>query len=189
MTATRRPSRRREPERGAARRLGARALLLAVACGVLAGCGIYSTRPGALPAHIKTIAVPTFENRTVTVGLDESITDAVTRRFLTDNNLKVVALDEADAVLYGAVVDYRNTVFGFTAGEVATEYRVSITVAARLVDRVKNREIWRDEGLVKTHNYYVVSVPGQVAQDEISGREEAITKIADEILTRTVENW
>jgi hypothetical protein len=153
------------------------------------GCGVYSTRPGALPTHIKTIAVPTFENRTVTVGLDEILTDAVTRRFLSDNNLKVVAMDEADAVLYGAVVDYRNTVFGFTAGEVATEYRVSITVAARLLDKVKNREIWRDEALVKTHNYYVVSVPGQEAQDEISGREEAISKIADEILTRTVENW
>src|SRR5262245_58789153 len=133
MTARRSPSRQRVRSR-------ALAVFAAGAVLCLTGCGVYSTHPGSLPSHIRTIAISSFENRTVTVGLDEILSDAVTRRFLADNNLKLVGLDEADAVLYGAVVDYRNTVFGFTAGEVATEYRVSITVAARLVDRVKNRE-------------------------------------------------
>jgi Lipopolysaccharide-assembly len=125
----------------------------------------------------------------VQVGLDQEITEAVITRFVADNHLRVVAESEANALLTGVVTDYKNTVFGFTGREQAQEYRVTISVAVRLMDKVKNRELWRDENMVKTQNYYVISMPGQTAQDEVSGRQEAIRKIADEILTRTIENW
>jgi outer membrane lipopolysaccharide assembly protein LptE/RlpB len=164
--------------------LAAAALLLAAG-----GCGVYSTRPGLLPSHIQRIAIPTFENRTVEAGLDQEVTQAVVTRFVEDNHLKVVGEEEADALLSGAVMGYKNVVFGFTGQVQAQEYRVSVTVAVKLLDKVKNREIWRDDALVRAHNYYVVDVPGQPAQDERSGRVLAIRKLADEILTRTVENW
>jgi hypothetical protein len=54
---------------------------------------------------------------------------------------------------------------------------------------VKNREIWADENLVRTANYYVQDVPGQSARTELDGRKEAITKLADEIITRSVQGW
>lgn len=167
-----------------------RAAVLLLFCALsLSSCGLYSTNPGSLPGHIKTLAVPAFENKTTQVGLDEEITQAVISRFVDDNHLKIVAESDANAVLTGSVVDYKNTVFGFTGREQAQEYRVQITVAVRLMDRVKNRELWRDDDMVKTQNYYVISVPGQEPQDEVSGRKEAVRKIADEILSRTIENW
>jgi hypothetical protein len=154
-----------------------------------AGCGIYSTTPGNLPGHIKTVAIPTFENLTTEVGLDQEVSQAVMDRFVADNNLRVVDEGDADAVITGAVIAYKNAIFGFTANVEAEEYRVTITVSTKLFDRVKNREIWRDENLTRTSNYYVKAVPGQVAQDELTGRTQAIEKIADEILSRTVDVW
>jgi hypothetical protein len=164
-------------------------LFLGFSALALPSCGIYSTSPGTLPGHIKTLAIPAFENKTTQVGLEEEITQAVITRFVDDNHLKIVAESDANAVLSGAVVDYRNTVFGFTGREQAQEYRVQITVAVRLMDKVKNRELWRDDSMIKTQNYYVISVPGQEPQDEVSGRKQAVQKIADEILSRTIENW
>jgi outer membrane lipopolysaccharide assembly protein LptE/RlpB len=177
--------------RGVPRPAGRPALLLAVAALALlaAGCGVYSTKPGLLPSHIKRIAIPTFENRTTEAGLDQEVTEAIVTRFVADNHLKVVSERQADAVLSGAVTDYRNVVFGFTGQVQAQEYRVSLTLAVRLLDKVKNREIWRDDALMRNHNYYVVPVPGQPAEDERTGRQEAIQKLADEILSRTIENW
>ena len=55
-------------------------------------------------------------------------------------------------------------------------------------DQVKNREIWSDE-IIKTANYYVQPVPGQDAKTELDGRKEAIQKLADEILSRSIESW
>jgi len=176
-------SSRRERSRAAAW------LALVLLAFVLPSCGLYSTSPGTLPGHIKTLAIPAFDNKTTQVGLDEEITQAVIQRFVDDNHLKIVAESDANAVLTGSVVDYKNTVFGFTGREQAQEYRVTITIAVRLMDKVKNRELWRDDDMIKTQNYYVISVPGQEPQDEVSGRKEAIRKIADEILSRTIENW
>ena len=153
-----------------------------------ASCG-YTTSPALLPTHLKTIAIPVFENQTTEYTLEQDVTNAVIARFVTDNHLRVVDERSANAVLRGKVVLYRNTVFGFSTGTSAEEYCVTVGVAVTLKDQVKNRELWSDENLVKTANYFVVDVPGQRARTEIDGRKEAIEKIADEIISRTVEGW
>ena len=130
-----------------------------------------------------------FENGTTESSIEQEITDAVIQRFVTDNKLKVVDERSADCVLRGKVTVYRNNVFGFSEQTKAQEYRVTIGVDVTFKDLIKNREIWHDDALVKTSNYYVTSVPGQTPETELDGRKAAVQKIADEILTRTVEGW
>lgn len=151
------------------------------------GCG-YTTSPALLPQHLKTVAVPVFENGTTEYTLEQEITDAVVQRFVRDNHLKVVDERSANSVVKGRITQYKNSVFGFSDAAQAQEYRVTITVAVTFKDLVKNRELWTDE-LVKTANYYVQDVPGQSAKTELDGRKEAIAKIADEVLSRSVEGW
>jgi hypothetical protein len=87
------------------------------------------------------------------------------------------------------VTQYRNAVYGFSGSSTsANAYRVTIGVQVTFKDLVKNREVWSDE-IVKSTIYYVQDVPGQTAKTELDGRKEAITKLADEILSRSVEGW
>ncbi len=166
-----------------------RALALAGAVAFLAGSCAYTTSTALLPSHLKTVAVPVFENATSEYTLQQEITDAVLARFVQDNHLRVVDERSADCVLRGKVLAYKNAVFGFSTQNRSQEYRVTITVSILFKDQVKNRELWRDDAMVKTANYYVQDVPGQTAKTELDGRKEAITKIADEILARSVEGW
>lgn len=153
------------------------------------GCA-YSTSAGLLPSHLKTVAIPVFENDTSEYNLEQEITDEVIRKFVEDNHLKVVDERSANAVIQGKVTSYRNAVFGISTNQsLAQEYRVTIGVAVSFRDKVKNREVWSEPNLIRTANYYVQDVPGQTAKTELDGRKEAITKIADEILSRTVESW
>ena len=92
----------------AERRRAGRAVGLVLAALVLAGCG-YSTR-GNLPDHIKTVAVPIFKNRTLEAGVDTAITSGVVNAFSSGGRVKVVPLDEADAILQGEVVAYQGAV-------------------------------------------------------------------------------
>jgi hypothetical protein len=154
----------------------------------LSGCG-YTTSTALLPTHIKTIAIPVFENATTEYNLEQELTAAVIQRFVSDNHVKIVSEHDANAVLRGRVIGYKNSVFGFVTGNTAQEYRVSITVSVVFKDIVKNREIWNDAALVRTANYYVQAVPGDTAKTELDGRKNAIAKIADEILNRSVEGW
>lgn len=153
------------------------------------GSCAYSTSTANLPPHLRTISIPAFENQTSETSLQQELTDAVVNRFVTDNHLKVVDERSANSVLRGVIRSYRNSVFGISADTRSEEYRVTIEVSVTFKDLVKNREVWKDEGLVKTSNYYVQTVPGQEAKTELDGRKAAIAKIADEILSRTVESW
>ena len=134
------------------------------------------------------MAIPVFENGTPEVRLEEELTNAVILKFVQDNHLKVVDEKSANAVIRGKVTQYKNSVFGFTQSGASNEFRVTLAVEVTFKDLVKNRELWSGE-VVKTANYYVVDVPGQQAQTELDGRREAISKIADEILSRSVEGW
>ncbi len=152
------------------------------------GCS-YSPNPANFPVHLRTIAVPVLQNRTTQPGLESEVTEAVVDRFVRDNNLRVVGENEADLLITGAITGYSNAVFGFNAREQAQEYQVALTVSLTAKDRVKNREMWRDDNLVRTANYFVVAAPGQEVQDEATGRRNAIEKIADAVLNKTVEGW
>ena len=152
------------------------------------GCS-YSPNPALFPPHLHTLAVPTFENRTTEPNLDQEVTNALVNRFVANNRLRLVGESDADLVVTGAIVDYRNSVFGFNAREQAEEYQVSVTVAVRVKDRVKNREMWADDRLVRTSNYFVVAIPGQEVQDQITARQDAIDKIGEAVINRTVEGW
>jgi len=162
-------------------------LAAAVLCWLVSGCG-YTASPALLPPHLKTVAIPVFENGTPEVRLEEEITNAVILRFVQDNHLKVVDEKSANSVIRGKVTQFKDAVFGFTNQATSNEYRVTIAVEVTFKDLVKNRELWSGE-IVKTANYYVQDVPGQAAQTELDGRKEAINKISDEILSRSVEGW
>jgi len=166
-------------------RLAAAALALALAG---TGCA-YSTSTALLPAHLRTVAVPVFENKTSEYTLEQQVTDAVIQRFVADNHLRVVDERSADLVVRGSLLGYRNAVFGFNTATNANEYRITIECSVILKDQVKNRELWNEPDLIRTANYYVVDVPGEKAKTEVDGRKDAITKIADEIFARTVEGW
>ena len=153
----------------------------------LASCG-YTTSPALLPSHLKSVAVPVFENGTTEYTLEQEITTTVAQRFVRDNHLKVVDEKSANCVVRGKVTQYKNSVFGFTDASTAQEYRITIGVQVTFKDIVKNRELWTDE-IVRTVNYYTVDVPGQKARDPLDARKEAVDKISDEILSRSVEGW
>lgn len=166
-----------------------RAIFCALALGLACGACGYTTSSALLPAHLKTVAIPVFENTTIEYNLERDITDAVIARFVQDNHLKVVSEKTADAVIKGRVVLYKNSVFGFSSVNRAQEYRVTIGVSVVFKDQIKNREIFNEPSLIKFSNYYVTNVPGDSARTELDGRKAAVTKIADEILSRAVESW
>ena len=161
---------------------------LTVAAAAAASCA-YTTSTALLPSHLKTVAVPVFENGTTEYTLERDVTDAVIARFVADNHLKVVDERSANAVVKGRITTYKNAVFGFSQAAQAQEYRVTLGVSVTFKDLVKNRQLWSEPNMVKTSNYYVVNTPGDSARTELDGRKQAIAKLAEEIVTRSVEGW
>jgi hypothetical protein len=153
------------------------------------GCGPYSFTGSSLPSHIKSVAVPIFENETLEYDVANQVTEAITQRFLADNRLKVVGETRADAVVEGRVTSYENKVNNYSADETPEDYIVVLRVAVTFRDAVKNRELWKSGDLVVSEVYSVVPGSDQTLTDEESARAEAIRKLAEDVLARTMEQW
>jgi len=152
-----------------------------------AGCG-YTVR-SSLPSHLKTLAIPIFGNNTVEFGLADDITQSLVNGFLADRSLRIVQERDANAVLRGSVVAYRNQVFGYTSSERATEYEIVLTVQVAFRDMIKNRDVWKEDALTVRTTYNVVAVGTEPAKTETDGRKEVIQKLTDQIVSRTVQGW
>src|SRR5712691_7106428 len=82
------------------------AFLIALLSIATAGCGYHTAGKGAqLPENVKTIAVPGFVNQTQTYRVEQRLTAAVIREFVTRTHYHIANdSNDADATLRGAVL-------------------------------------------------------------------------------------
>jgi len=94
---------------------------------VVAGCAHYSAR-SLLPENVRTIYVPIFDNRTFRRGIEVELTEALKREILAKTQLRIVAKDAADTILFGEIVDFRESVLIENVADEAVESNAIVYV-------------------------------------------------------------
>ena len=152
-----------------------------------AGCG-YSLR-GNLPEHLRTIAVPVFQNRTPVPAVENFLTNAIVNAFATNGRLRVTRVDQADAILEGEVTGYLLQSIAFDAAANVRQYRLTVTLNLRFRDVRRNEVLFQRVGYADRADF---AVPGTVAAT-ISATETALqqaaTQIARTIVSLTIERF
>ncbi|MCE5249245.1 LPS assembly lipoprotein LptE [bacterium] len=161
------------------------AVLLLFLC---AGCSYYSVS-GSLPGHIKTAAVPLFENKTVEAGIVEDLTDAIEAAIIKNGNMKITGEFQADAVVKGTIVELIDEADTFSKSESAKQFKIRIFADVQFFDRVKNKAIWEEN---KMEGWARYDASGSSGSDGLT-REEAISEalkmLAEKIIDNTVSGW
>ena len=160
-----------------------KSVLFILLLSILSSCGYYSFK-GALPSHLKTIAIPLFNNATANAGVQENLTNMLTDGFIEDNTLSLVDETKADLILSGSINSISVKAAIVQAGESVTESKVMVGVKVKCEDVLKNKVLFdqnfEDYGMM----------------DENAGldeREAAITtaleQITDKIINATIGGW
>lgn len=166
-------------------RAGALGLLaLAVLAG---GCG-YTVR-GTLPAHINTISVPIFRNRTQEPAIESLITRAVVEAFSTNGRLRVVGSEQADAVLDGEITGYTIASIAFDKDANVRLYRLVVTVNLRLRDRRQNTVLFQQDNVREQADFRVQDAVSQTISREETAVRVAATDIGRAIVSLTVSRF
>jgi len=143
-------------------------------CLTLWGCGYQMAGRGAsqLPPHLKTIAIPVFENTSREPTIQRPFTEALRRAFITDGRLQLVNDRKgADLVMTGTLTNYWIRAVAFNQVDVATEYWVYIEAQVKVMDRVNNRTYLKRN--LKTRWDYIAD--NSVISSEAS-RQEALVQ-------------
>lgn len=150
---------------------------------LVCSCGYYSFSGSTLPAHLKTIAIPVFEDRTSEFGVRESITEALIEEFTKDNTLKISDPRNADSILEGTITNIRDQAGTVNLSEQVKDIKVYVSVDVKFHD-VKNRKIIWEEQITHWGTFDPDNVTGRT-----DGIKEAIDKLVADILNKTIAGW
>jgi len=122
------------------------------------GCGYHTAgRATRLPAELRTIAIPGFTNQTQTYRIEQLLTAAVVREFISRTHYRVVHEDapEADATLRGAVVSTQLAPLTYDSqtGR-ASSALVTVQVRVALTDR-QGRTLFENPNYLFREQYQV----------------------------------
>jgi len=149
---------------------------------LLGGCAYYSFSGNTLPSYIKTVAIPLFEDQTSEFGIKERLTDALISEFTRDNTLKISSQDEADSIIRGKILSVVDRAETYDAQEHAQSYRVYISVEVKFEDLRKHKVLWKQ----RMNQWGSYSLADESRQQ---GIEQAIKKLAEDILNKSVSGW
>lgn len=149
-------------------------LLALVSC-----CG-YSTK-SLLPSHLKGVYIEIFENRTIKIELGEQMTKELVRQFNTDGSLRATSESRAQLKVKGSVSYFNKEPYVYSGDQTIYKYKITVKCNIQAIDLVKNEVYWEGE----VSDWAIL----EQNQDEVPATNEAITKVAKEIVRRILINW
>jgi outer membrane lipopolysaccharide assembly protein LptE/RlpB len=151
----------------------------------IAGC-VYSFRGTSVPSNIKTIAIPIFDDQSGfgEAGLRDKFTNAVIAQFINDNTLQISDRNTADSILEGVITSVRAEPSVVGGGEQVRKWRITITAKLTYTDQKLHRKMW-EKSLSNWGDYEYTG--GLSARAD--GIQQAINKLAEDILIETVSGW
>jgi hypothetical protein len=149
-----------------------------------AGCSYSFT--GANLGGMRNVAIPVFDNITSEPGIREKVTNQVTNGLIEDNTFKVTDRKIADAVILGKITKIEDAAFTFEGGGnnfSTTDYKITIYTSIRFENTKEKKVIW--EEIITGWGRYSLSG----SKNHVSGIEDAIRMITENILNKVIANW
>jgi hypothetical protein len=174
---------------GARGRRRNRSLLALALLGALTplACG-YSVRD-ALPAHIRTVAVPVFANWTQEPAVENVITRAVVEAFSTNGRLRVVQPEQADAILEGEITGYQLHSLAFDPAASVRQYRLLVTMNLRFRDVRDNQVMFEQASFQERADFGVPAAVSETLVREDTALRAAAAEIARTVVAFTLERF
>ena len=163
---------------------------IVVALTAFTGCG-YRVAGSAsrLPKSVHTISVPAFENRTQTYRIEQLLTEATVREFITRTKYHIVSRQDADsdAVLKGIVLtsSVAPVTFDSTTGR-ASSALVTVTMTVKVVDR-QGKVLFENPQYVFREQYQVSRELSSFFQEESPAVDRMSRDFARTLVSNVLE--
>jgi Lipopolysaccharide-assembly len=166
-----------------------KALFATLFCFALGGCLGYHIGP-VKPYYLRdvhSIAVPTFQNRTLVPRIEVLVTDTVIKQLQQDGTFQITNGDKADATLTGEISRITRAPARSVRGNVlsTTEFSLALVVKYSLAGR-DGKQLVPPADVFGTTTFFVSS---DVTSDERQALPLATEDLAKQLVTQISEGW
>jgi hypothetical protein len=160
--------------------------MLPVLAAIVIFGGCYSFTGSSVPPHLKTVAVPLFEDQSGSgePNVRESLTSLVIDQFNRDNSLHVAERGNADSEIDGVITAIPDAPLDVSGNTTVTKRRITVNVSATFQDLKLKKKVFE-----RTYSEW----GDYDATGSLTDRQNAITtalgKLAEDIVLDTVSGW
>lgn len=156
----------------------------------LSGCAGYHVGP-VQPYYLRSvhsIAVPTFDNKTLVPRIAVLVTDTVIKQFQQDGTYRIKNEDQADAILKGEITRINRTPVRSVRGNVLAteEFNLTLRVRFSLVERSTGQVLTPPAEVSGTTSFFVGA---DLTSDQRQAFPLAAEELATTIVSRLSEGW
>lgn len=155
----------------------------------LSSCGYQFAEKGAyIPASVRSISIPVFENKTLEPIVEEEFTSEVIMGFIKDSRLQVVDKSQGDLILYGSITSYKESPLAFDRNQNVLENRITVIVHLKLIQPSTNN-VLMEKDMTKNVEYSVSSDIMLTRASKLSAIKELARDLSEVISDRILGGW
>ena len=171
----------------------------------LAACGYHFSGEGTGPKlsgdgtgpkqALTLIAIPVFDNKTSEPNLGAKIAEALRQEFIRRSSMKVVPVEQAEAVFRGTVTSIRiipiaHHAVNAVANQITTENMLWLTVDISCEEKKTHKTLWRNASF-SDHQVYQINNNAEQLQPVVGydNRQAALDFLARDMSRRIHDNF
>jgi hypothetical protein len=167
-----------------------RLALLCIVCLASSGCGYALAGRGSfLPAYIRTVGIPQFENRTTFFRVEQVLTEKIRTEFIGRGKYTIRPdAAGAEAVLSGEIISITVQPVGFNEQQLASRYLFNVLMRVRFTDARTSEILWSDDALTFRSEYELNTRSNTLIAGEgfLDQEASAFDRIANDIARSVV---
>ncbi|MFN0111649.1 MAG: LPS assembly lipoprotein LptE [Blastocatellia bacterium] len=148
-------------------------------------------RGDGLPKHIKTLAIPAFQNPSLRFKVEQRFTAAVVDETLRRARaLRVVSTaEDADAVMLGTIKIFTLRPVGLDDLGRARVFEVAITIGLTVKDQTKNKILFDNQNFIFRGEYQIAGDPTIFFSEEGPAVDRIARDFAKGVMTTILEGF
>jgi hypothetical protein len=175
--------------KGFGTRAGLSFVVILIAALTLSGCGYTLAGRGSfLPAYVRVIGIPTFENQSSIFNVEQILTQKVRTEFIGRGRYEVKPTTQGvDAILNGEVSSISIVPVSFSGQQQASRYTISVVAKISLFDTHTNKVLWSNSALQFREDYEATSGSSALDPAAFFGQQgQALDRISDDFARAVV---
>ena len=153
---------------------------------------MYSTRPGTIPPHIKSVAIDETKNNTAEFNLGQEFTTLLNDKMILESLLPLADAAVANSIIYTSVKSINDAVYSYDETEVVKEYKLTMSIDFSWYDNLNSVDLMK-KLLSDYVIYFSDSYNSTLSSDDKITREIALDqlmdKMADNVLIELTSQW
>ena len=142
------------------------------------GCGYRLAGKNLNNGAGRTIAIPTFANRTTTYRVEQRLTEAVRREFIRRTRFKVVPAESADVVVSGEVLSFTAVPIIFNQQGRGSSYSILVDLNVRLTDTTTGKILFQSDRWTFRDVFELAQKPDEFVMEDTAATDRLARRFA-----------